>query len=233
MSDLTIIYLTANRLPARWVEFHRKHLLAAVGDYPLITVSREPMDLGEINLIQTTPWGSWNAFCEWNRAAKLAQTEFVAIAEDDTLYHPRHFSDFRPPLSAAAYDMSRWTVEAWNPDPFFSLLRRRGGFSMICPRELLITALDEREAKHPQGFLVPGEIGRGSVERRMGVTQRQSIEWWCHYPMINVMHRQGLSGAHEVGHRRRQGEIKATEVPYWGRAEDIVDLFNAGAEESP
>lgn len=230
MSDLTIIYLTANRMPPRWVEFHRKHLLAAVGDYPLITVSMEPMDLGagETKLIQTTPWGSWNTFCEWNRAAKVAQTEFVAIAEDDTLYHPLHYRAYRPKPDEVVYDMSRWTVMPWYPVPRFSLIRRMGGFSMICPRDLMIQALDEREARWPDGYQVPGEIGRARVERRMRVTVRKSIEWYCAESMVTLAHSRGLSSTFQdtPGMRRREGEVKAIEIPYWGRAEDIAAIYN-------
>ena len=232
MADLTIIYLTANRMPQRWVEFHLEHLLLAVGNYPLITVSAKPMDfgVGETKLIQTSAWGSWNTFCEWNRAAKIAQTEFVAIAEDDTLYHPWHFRKFRPKPDEVAYDMSRWTVLSWKPTPEFSMLRRLGGFAMICPRQLMIEALDEREAKYPYGCSRPGEIGREDSERRMGVTRRKHVEWWCQFPMVNLAHERGLSPTYigPTGKKRKEGEVKALEIPYWGTASAIATVYKRG-----
>ncbi len=242
MSDLTIIFLTTGEMPQRWVDFHMGHLLLAVGDYPLITVSMKPMDLGvgETKLIQTTPKGSWNAFCEWNRAAKIAETEFIAIAEDDTLYHPWHFTggdpkqpSFRPKPDEVAYDMSRWTVLSWKPNPYFSMLRRLGGFSMICPRKLMIEALDEREAKYPDGCRRPGEIGRRDTENRMGVTRRKHVEWWCKYPAVNLAHPLGLSPTYvgPTGFNRKEGEMKAFDIPYWGKALDITSKFNQGIEE--
>jgi hypothetical protein len=231
-SDLTVVYLTTNQMPQRWVDYHLGHLLLAVGDHPLVTVSMKPMDLGvgETKLIQTTPKGSWNTFLEWNRAAKVAETEFVAIAEDDTLYHPWHFTKFRPKPDEVAYDMSRWTVLSWMPDPAFSMLRRLGGFSMICPRKLMIEALDEREARHPNGCRRPGEIGREDAERRMGVTRNKHVEWWCQYPMVNLAHPLGLSPTYigPTGLRRKEGEMKAFEIPYWGKALDITNKFNQG-----
>ncbi len=234
-NDLTIIYLTVNQMPQRWVDFHMLHLLLAVGDYPLITVSMKPMDLGvgETKLIQTTPKGSWNAFCEWNRAAKVAKTEFVAIAEDDTLYHPWHFKKFRPKPDEVAYDMSRWTVLSWKKDPIFSMLRRLGGFSMICPRKLMIEALDEREAKYPNGYRRPGEIGRKDTEQRMGVTRRKHVEWYCKFPMVNLAHPLGLSPTYigPTGFNRKEGEIKAFEIPHWGIASHITNTYNRGIEE--
>jgi len=232
--DLTIVYLTTNEMPQSWAQFHIDHLLRAIGDYPLITVSMKPMDLGvgETKLIQTTPKGSWNAFCEWNRAAKVAETEFVAIAEDDTLYHPWHFKKFRPKPDEVAYDMSRWTVMSWMPNPIFSMLRRLGGFSMICPRELMIEALDEREAKYPNGCKRPGEIGREDSEDRMRVTRHKHVEWYCKMPMVNLAHPLGLSPTY-IGPtklKRKEGEMKAFEIPHWGKASDITAKFNEGYE---
>ena len=230
--DLTIVYLTTNQMPQRWTDFHMGHLLLAVGDYPLITVSMKPMDLGvgETRLIQTTQKGSWNTFREWNLAAKIAETEFVAIAEDDTLYHPWHFEKFRPKPNEVAYDMSRWTVLSWQPKPIFSMLRRLGGFSMICPRKLMIEALDEREAKYPNGCKRPGEIGRRDTELRMGVTRRKHVEWWGQVPMVNLAHPLGLSPTYigTPGLKRKEGEMKALDIPYWGKASDITDKFNQG-----
>lgn len=235
MSDLTIIYMTANRMPQRWVDFHLEHLLAAVGDYPLITVSMKPMDLGigETKLIQTRPYESWSVYCEWNRAAKVAETEFVAIAEDDVLYHPCHFRDFRPQADEAAYDMSRWTLMTWREEPVFSMIRATGGFSMIAPRDLVIEALDERERKYPDGFRRPVEIGRDDERRRMRVTQRKHVKWWCRYPTVTLAHTRALSSTFQAHPRmsRKEGEVKAIEIPYWGRASDIADVFNQGAEE--
>jgi len=234
VADLTIIYMTANRMPKRWVEFHRKHLLAAIDGFPVVTVSPkdEDMGFGDKHLVQDLPWGGWSTFCMWNRAAKVAETEFVAIAEDDSLYHPRHFTDyfkdFTPKLDEVVYDMSRWTVMSWHKDPCYSLIRRLGGFMMIAPRELVIEALDEREAKYPDGFRRPGEIGREDSELRMGVTRRKHVEWWCKSASVNLAHTEGVAPTY-IGHprlKRKKGEVKAYDIPHWGNAADIVAEFN-------
>jgi hypothetical protein len=234
-SDLTIVYLTANRMPQTWVDFHLKYLRLAVGDFPLITVSSKPMDLGmgETKLIQDIPWGRWSTFCMWNRAAKVAQTEFVAIAEDDTLYHPWHFTEFRPKADEIAYDMSRWTVMSWHLEPRYSLIRRLGGFMMIAPRKLMIEALDEREAKYPNGHYRPGEIGRPDSDQRMQVTPRKAVEWWCKFPSINLAHPAGASPTYigPTGVKRKEGELKAYDIPYWGKAAGIAEAFNCGLSE--
>ena len=47
MSDITVIYYTANKISAHFAENTIRYLLASVGDIPLITVSQAPMTLGE------------------------------------------------------------------------------------------------------------------------------------------------------------------------------------------
>jgi len=42
--DLTIIFLTSNKVPKEWAEYHKNVLLEAIGDYPLIIISREPTE---------------------------------------------------------------------------------------------------------------------------------------------------------------------------------------------
>lgn len=237
-SDLTVIYLTCNKMPARWVEFHREHLLRAVEGFSLICVSAEPLlpPWGRPDtqfLIQEPPFGAWNVYAQILRAARIADTNYVAVAEDDTLYPRRHFTDFRPKYDEIAYDMSRWSVFSWKGEKaFFSAIRRHGNFTMIGQRELVIDALEERERKHPnaKGSDYAGEIGRPDVERKLGVTRRRLVEWYCIEPMVNLCHPQGLSPTyvHTRGLERKPGELKAYDIPIWGKAADIAAVYNEG-----
>lgn len=238
MSDLTVIFLTCNKMPSRWAEFHREHLLRAVKDRPLICVSAEPLLWERPDteyLIQEPPFGAWNVYAQLLRAARLADTKYVAVAEDDTLYPARHFSDFRPKDDEVAYDMSRWSLFSWQKTPFFSAIRRHGNFTMIGPRELVIDALEERERKHPhnKGGEYSGEIGRRDVERNLGVTRRKLVEWYCIEPMVNLCHPEGLSPTYinTRGLSRKPGELKAYDIPVWGKAAEIAAIYNQGVEE--
>lgn len=236
MSDLTIIYLTVNQMPPRWQQFHLGHLLRATEGRPMVVISAKPMDLGRPNteyLTQTGPFCAWNVYRQLLRGASLAETKYVGIAEDDTLYPRRHFSDFRPPDDAVAYDMSRWSIFSWVKNPFFSAIRKCGNFSMIGPRQLVIDALEEREEKYPRGHHYTGEIGRADVERVLGVTRRKHVEWWCIDSTVNLAHPQGLSPTYinTPGLERKPGELKAWDIPIWGKASDITDIYNQGVEE--
>jgi len=185
-------------------------------------------------LIQEPPFCAWNVYHQMLRAARIADTKYVAVAEDDTLYPARHFNDFRPPDDAVAYDMSRWSVFSWKGEhAFFSAIRKHGNFTMIGPTQLVVDALEERERKYPNGNNYTGEIGRREVEGVLGVKRNKLVEWYCIEPMVNLCHPQGLSPTYinVRGHERKPGELKAIEIPIWGRAADIASIYNQGITE--
>ena len=202
----------------------------------MVVISREPMDLDRPDtkyLFQNGPFCAWNVYRQLLRGASLAETKYVAVAEDDTLYTARHFSDFRPPDDAVAYDMSRWSVFSWAQKPFFSAIRKHGNFTMIGPRQLVVNTLEEREQKYPNGREYTGEIGRPEVEKILGVRRNKLVEWWCIEPMVNLCHPQGLSPTYidTPGRERKPGELKAWDIPIWGRADRITAIHNEGIAE--
>jgi hypothetical protein len=238
MSDLTVIYLTCNKLPMKWVKFHREHLLRATEGRPMVCISAKPMDLerpATAYLIQDGPFCAWNVYRQLLRGAAMAETRYVAVAEDDTLYHRKHFSDFRPQDDEVAYDMSRWSVISWMEPhkQYFSAIRKHGNFTMIGPRKLVVDTLEEREEKWPNGRDYSGEIGRREVEKILGVRRNKLVEWYCTESMVNLAHPEGLSPTY-IGVpklERKPGELKAWDIPGWGKAKDIIQLYNEGVKE--
>jgi hypothetical protein len=233
MNDLTILYITANEMPNSWTSFQLGHLLKAIGETLIISVSRKPMTLGW-NLLDTSPKSYWNIYAQMLRACKFAKTEFVAMAEDDVLYTPEHF-EFRPPSDAVSYNRSRWSLFSWEENPIYCLRQRISNCSLIAPRELLIQALEERQTKYPQGLPneMTGEVGREKIEKRMGVTIHKCVEWWGKNPIVQLNHLTGTDvgeyGKDKTGRRlvKPHGQIQAIEIPYFGRASEIVEHYHA------
>jgi len=226
MPDLTVIYLTANRMPSRWMAFHLSHLLSATSGLPIVSVSKRQIDIGRNLVDDTNAFSNWNVYVQLLRGAKIAKTPFVAVAEDDTLYTSDHFREFRPPIDAVAYNRARWSVFAW--DPIFCMRQRRGNFAMIAPKEYLIDALEERMAKHPdpppEGIC--GEIGRKQVEVSLGVTVRNAVDFYSRIPIVNLCHDSGLGFT--PNRKKAHGQMQAYDVPYWGKAVDIAREYNDG-----
>lgn len=231
-ADLTVIFLTNNELRPRWTDFQLETLKYAVDDAPVISVSRVPVAFGDPNILQTEPKSGWNVYRQMLNAATFVRTPYIGIAEDDTLYTRKHFYEFRPPPGSVAYNRSRWTVLSWVGRPMFGVVRKWGNFALIGHTDVIIGALEERMTKWPgeKGGPAAGELGRRDVETQLGVTPVPAVEWWGSDPIVNVAHPQGLSPTYigRKGLKRSIGEIKAIEIPGWGRADHLTEIFNEG-----
>lgn len=219
--DITAIYLTLNRMPQVWSEFHMSHLKTALKDIPVISVSRVPMDFGT-NLLDLGPYGYVNIYKQILRGAEEAKTKYIAVVEDDTLYHESHFRDFRPKDNEFAYNRCRWSLFSWGI-PQYSLRQRISNCSCIAPRELMIEALTERFEKC--GYDIPvtkmGECGRNKLERMLGITLRKQVDFFSREPIVQLSHPSGTEDRQQIM-RKRHAEIRAFDIPYWGKAENVV-----------
>lgn len=223
--DLTVIFLTLNNLPSGWEEYHKQVLLYSIGDAELITVSRIPTDMGRgINLIQTETPSASNVYWQMLRAAKLSDTKYIAVAESDTLYCPDHFRH-RPRDDEFAYNLSHWSLFTWGV-PTYGWRNRKGNYSMIAPRKLLIEALEERFEKYPEGTPpdLTGELGRVKVDSYLGLTQRKAVDFYTNNPIINVNHELGLDDRARR-HQKTLGTLRSYDIPGWGKAADLVLKF--------
>jgi hypothetical protein len=222
VSDITAIFLTLNRMPPRWVEFHMGHLLAALGDIPVISISRVPMAFGT-NIVDTASPCYSNYYRQILRGCKVAKTKYVAAVEDDVLYHESHFRRMRPADDEFAYNRCRWSVFSWG-EPQYSLRNRISNCSCIAPRELYIEALTERFAlpKIHEGLM--GECGRNDVEVKLGITQRKKVEFFSRIPIVQLSH-EGGTEKRQQERNKSHAEVRAFDIPYWGRAEDILKHY--------
>lgn len=222
-SDITIIMLTANRVPKGWAKFHKEKLLEAAGNTPIITISKEPLDWGE-NVLQGEEYGPSNIYTQLLRGAKMAKTDFIGVAEDDALYPKEHF-EFRPPTDTFAYNMNRFNIFTWGR-PTYSWKNRMGNFTLIAPRKLVIETLEERFAKYPEGTPsgLTGELGRQNVEEKLGLTHHKSMWFTTPISVIHIDHEVGIDRLART-HRKGMGILRSYEIPHWGRAEDIIKKF--------
>lgn len=220
MNDLTAIFLTQNEVPEEWAAFHREVLLDSLQGAPLITMSRKPMNLG-IDVIQDKPRSLSNIYWQLLRGAKMAKTKYIAVVEDDTLYPREHFL-YRPSEHCIGYNMNHWSLFTWG-EPIYSWRNRRGNYSMLSSKKLVIEALEERFAKWTDGTPdnVTGEIGRPMVEHNLNITVREVEEFETIVSVVNFQHPFG-SDEMQQNQRKRGGLVRAYDVPFWGKAEDLV-----------
>jgi len=233
--DLTVIYYTSNHLEKTnlfFVENTKKQLLKAIGDYPLISISQEPMDFGKNVCIGNIGRSHLNIYRQILRGAKEATTEYVATAEDDILYSFEHFHHQIPEKTPFLYDMNKVSLFTWTNPPLFSFRTKRKVINqLIAKRTALISALEERFARVEELLKTTtedkiikyfGDIGR--YEELLGVSKEPVEEFYCTNPSIVFSHEHAF-GYLSQGSKKRLGDLKIVELYGWGRAEDILKLF--------
>lgn len=197
-----------------------------MGDASLISVSKKPIDFGS-NIVLNIPPHHINIYRAALTGIKAAKTKYIAIAEDDTLYSPEHFK-CRPKTRAFAYNLSCWGFYTWIKPPIFShrFLGRRNHSMLICERDLYIEAMEERFAKYPTNDMVNVNdwAEPGKYEGNLKLTQQPFETFYTNPPNIMFSHDEGLSHL-TLGHKKRLGELRALELPYWGKASDIMSLY--------
>jgi len=224
-NDLTVIFLTVNKVPEKWAEYHKRILLEAVGDYDLITVSRKPVEGMGLNLLQRESISASNIYFQMLRAAKIAKTKYVAVAEDDALYPAQHFSCFRPKDNEVAYNMCRWGIMTWR-EPMYFWSNRISNLTLIAPRKYLIKALEERFEKYPEGTPPhkTGEVGKERYETALGLTSNKVVQFWSTIPVINFNHIYAID-PYEQRKRKKPAPLRSYNIYFWGEARQLVKNF--------
>lgn len=223
-SDLTAVYYTANTIPEEFGRALRAQLIEAKGDLPWIVVSKQPIPPWP-NIVVDTPRSHISIYRDALTGVRAAKTKYVALCEDDVLYAAEHFR-FRPQPGKFAYNMATWNICTWG-DPLFTHKAggRRNLHGLICERDLFIEAMEERFAKHPEGTATSIWAEPGKYERHLGVTVREIEDFYTH-PSNVVFNHQTALGFENLGTRKRLGEFRANEIPYWGKAKHIARLYN-------
>jgi hypothetical protein len=221
VADITIIFITLNKLPKAWQEFHKKTLLEAADGAPIISLSKEPVDFG-LNILQTEEPSLSNIYWQIFKGAKIAKTPYIAVAEDDTLYPKEHFR-FRPPLDTVAYNRSRWGLLTWG-EPFYYYKARSGNCVMVAPRKLAVAAFTERFLEYP---VLPStcELADNRTEKRLGLTLRKHMKFYTHEPVLQLNHIYSHNPMEQRMHKKAK-PIQAYDIPKWGHASKIREKFH-------
>ena len=149
-SDTTIIYYTDNTLAEPLATRCRELLVESAEGLPIVSVSQEPIDLGE-NICVGKIGRSWlSLYKQLLEGLKASHTRFVAMAEHDCVYAPSHFRWTPPQDDTFYYNDNMWLAQ-WSSntkpelDGIYSYWPKRFALSqLICNRDLLINSTMRR-----------------------------------------------------------------------------------------
>lgn len=95
MSDLAILYYTANREAEAFEAVICAQIQRAAAGRPVVSVSQRPMDFGDNIVVGPRPACMLNRNRQILIGAEAVKTPWVALCESDTLYPPEFFA-FEP-----------------------------------------------------------------------------------------------------------------------------------------
>jgi hypothetical protein len=212
--DITVILLTLNKPPKHWQEFYKKVLLEAIGDMPLVIVSKEVMDWNRPNTkyaLQEEPGVEQverihNIYTQLLKATRMVETPYLATVDDDCLYPAEHFVSFRPPANKFAYNYCRWSINEWLRDnPFYYHSPHPDNPMFIAPRQKLLDTME-------------------SIAYFDGRTTRfmlDAVPWYTLEPILCFHHTNGLVGE-RIKRWKRPWPVRALSLPKWGLASEIL-----------
>lgn len=243
-ASTTIIYLTDNSLDESIAEKCREVLVREAGDYPIISVSQKPIELGT-NICVGEIGRSWlSLYKQQLEGLHAATTDFVAIAEHDCMYTNEHFSWVPPRGDTFYYNVNCWLVQWGGNHPelngMYSMWRknRHALSQLIGSRTLLMSSIEERLSLIDQGVGVvrhagePGCIPDGFQKKAArwaasgapAQLQRYLREYLEKYrsdvfrtvnPNLDIRHGTNFTGP-------KRGKRRRYELPYWGRFSDVM-----------
>ena len=212
--DLTVILLTLNKPPKHWQQFHKKNLLEAIGDRPLIIVSKEKIDWNRPNtqyLYQEEPAEDinlrlHNIYSQLYRAVQLVKTPYLATVDDDCLYPAEHFNIYRPPLNKFGFNFCRWAINEWvRENSFYYHMPNTDNPLLIAPTQKLLDCMKDIT------FFNGKNTGFWS----------DCIVFYTNTPIVCLHHVRGLMGE-QIKRWRLPWPVRALSLPKWGLASEII-----------
>lgn len=242
--DLTVVYYTCNYLDEKnpyFLQNTRKQLLKAIDDLPVVIVSHKPTMFGNnsTNVCMGDIGRSHlNLYRQILEGCKAAKTKWVAMAEDDVLYSQQHFNPqyyvkhefFEDDYFL--YDMNKVSLFTWGRPVFSFRFNRLVVNQLIAKRQMLIDALEERFARlevlrkvMPVEKIIKYWGDPGRYEGILKVTIRPTKQYSGWIPSIVFSHNYAYGYEFNQGKRKKLGDLRITELADWGKAEDILKLY--------
>ena len=196
MTDITLLYYTANRISESFSEKVRSHLLETAYGKPIISISQKPIDFGKNICVAIEP-SRRSIHVQILVGAMVCNTKYVALCEDDCLYVAEHFE--YEPKNGFAYNMNQWHLRG----NVYFYRGHRAAWTCIAPKKFLIENTQKRLLEYP---------GREDIRMKLP-TEVFKTE----ISIITIRHKNSLDGVPSIPDKYK----RVSELPYWGKASEL------------
>ena len=224
IKNLTILYYTSNLKNELFAERIREHLLKTIGNTPLISVSQKPLKFGQNICVGDIGRSFSNVYRQILTGCKAAKTDYVGLAEDDTLYPPLHFDEhYLQPLDTFNYNFCRWSIPTWLKLPVYVITQRLCNSNLIAPRKLLIELIEKRLKIDKGQSKLWNEPGKHDAEYGLGIYK---TKWFVTTPVVSFIHKEAL-GFEFLGERKKINPMRAYDIPVWGHVNNLMKMYES------
>jgi hypothetical protein len=247
MSDLTILYITNSKLDPALAVPCREYLKRAANGHPIVSVSQEPLDLGENVCVGELPYVALSIDVTIRAGLERVETPFVAIAEHDCIYSAEHFNYVPPDKEFFWYNNNNWLVQYQNPrfpqyDSMYSYFdMRRVQSQLICGTENFRDAIEEKIAilsdpawldRYPRGRIgEPGSNHLNRTKKLLRIHEDVRHLWTQIKKYITTYNAKdwetvvpNLDIRHEQNFTgQRRGTNRTWDLPPWGKFNDVIN----------
>jgi len=221
MTDLTLIYYTANTIPDSVGEKIRQHTLEVAGnEYPIVSVSQKPINFGINICVGEIGQSYYNMHRQMLIAAENAKTKYVAFCDDDTLYNKEHFACRPSSDDTFAFNLNWWYADGtrfWHKG---DRSKDTGMCQCICAKELVIANYQTRFNVFPPLDQDQDKVAQrrwmepGRDDEYFGMPNAKTEHFRSAKPTLVFNRRYSLGGRRKWWH----GATLVKSLPDWGNA---------------
>jgi len=210
-----VLYYTCNTHPEDIESVCRKNLQQAGNGHHVVSVSREPIEFGEWNIVIDGKCGPETMHRQILAGLERSTADYVFLCESDVLYHPTHFDFVPPSTDTVYYNTHVWKV--WEQDGLATWTDDLQQVSGICAARLLLLEFYRRRVAQIEadGFDRHYEPGH-----KTGVAKVKN--WSSKFPNLDIRHDKTLTRSKRSPDEFRnqqyaRGWKTAEQVDGWGR----------------
>jgi hypothetical protein len=205
-----ILYYTSNQEKPEFEEKIRQTILQN-SSMPIVSVSHKPLDFGKNICVGDVGVSEFNMLRQILIGCEASDDEFVYSAEADCLYPPDYFK-FLPPKEACYRNNNTYIIGQGRK--CYWKKPEGGTWCQVINREFYIKRLK---------FLLEGEPMWAPEKKRF--VKEKGLKFFDSYetfttenPCISFK----ANGMHNYSHSER---IDIPELPFWGRADNLVKKY--------
>lgn len=210
----------------------RRHLQACRNGHGLTTVSRQPIEFGDVNLVLEGERSAVMMHKQILAGLEKMTTDLVFLVESDVLYHKSHFEFIPPDTETFFYNEHTYKVDADSGAAVFYYTKQVSGCCAY--RTLLLEHYQKRVARILAEGKFDLKIGYepGCHQFPRGIDDRKAARWMSPFPNVDIRHGHNITKTRWRQEdfrdpRACQGWKIVDEIPGWGKTKGRFPDFLA------